>query len=91
LEVVEPHPSRSDHDAHHRVVERAYLLLEPGVLIFGHRAERRFLVFVGHGVLLAQLDGSPDEQAARRRVDVDGEGDPRVAVQRRDLVRAKQG
>src|SRR5206468_10009689 len=35
--------------------------------------------------------GSPDEQAARGRVDVDGEGDPRVVLQRRDLVRAGDG
>jgi agmatine deiminase len=62
-----------------------------GVLIFGHRPERRFQVFVGDAVLLAQFGGSPDEQAARWRVDVDGEGDPRVAVQRRDLVRAGNG
>ena len=76
---------------HHRVVERAYLLLEPGVLNFWHRPKRRFEVFVGDAGLLAQLDGSPDEEAVRRRVDVDREGDPRVAVQRGDLVRAGDG
>ena len=61
LEVVEPHPGRGDHDAHHRVVERAHLLLEPGVLIFWHRPERRFKVFVGDAILLPQLGGSPDK------------------------------
>ena len=53
--------ARSYHDTHHRVVERAYLLFEPRVLIFWHGPKRRFQVFVGDAGFLAQLGGSPDE------------------------------
>jgi hypothetical protein len=55
------------------------------VLIFWHRPERRFQIFVRNAGLLPQLGGSPDEQAARRRVDVDG-GAIRGSWSRRHFV-----
>jgi hypothetical protein len=63
------------------------LLFKFGVLIFWHCPERRFKIFAGDAELLPKLGGSPDEQAAWWWVDVDGEGDPGVAVHRGHLLR----